>query len=304
MKRVRDIMAPVSYTLKRSDNLDVAVRLMSEMRVSCVLVSSDGVPEGIITERDIVRLVGSSSPKSLSEIPLAEIMTKDPICVEESTEIKDALSLSRSRAIRHLPVLDQQQRLSGLVTQNHMIDAYINSFAHAEELEDANEALKALAMEDALVSAGNRRALEIDLAHTHATSLRHNRSYSIAMIDLDYFKRYNDRYGHQKGDEALIAVVEIIRQVKRSSDRVYRYGGEEILLLLPDTELADSQIVAERARRAIEEKAIPHQDSEFGIVTASIGLAQNADSPEEVVLRADKALYTAKKQGRNKVFAA
>jgi diguanylate cyclase (GGDEF)-like protein len=126
------------------------------------------------------------------------------------------------------------------------------------------------------------------------------------MCDLDHFKAYNDTYGHMPGDGVLKTVANAIKECLRMSDQVFRFGGEEIVLLLPDQDLDASTGVAERIRAKIEELGIEHRGNSPGIVTISCGVAAfDTDHPEErwetVLDLADKALYMAKSSGRNRV---
>ena len=121
------------------------------------------------------------------------------------------------------------------------------------------------------------------------------------MLDLDHFKQINDVYGHEKGDEALAAVGAALRDTLRESDFVGRYGGEEFLLLLPDTDRAGATVVAETIRAAIEVIKVPGVER---AVTASLGIAvtpDDAGDPIKLIRNADKALFTAKARGRNRV---
>ena len=128
------------------------------------------------------------------------------------------------------------------------------------------------------------------------------------MIDIDHFKRLNDRYGHLRGDDALRRVAGALRTVvKRPGDFLARYGGEEFVLLLTETAEAGALHMAEKLRRAVEALHIENADSSFGIVTVSIGVASAMpalDAPAAAVLNAaDAALYRAKQQGRNRALA-
>jgi diguanylate cyclase (GGDEF)-like protein len=174
------------------------------------------------------------------------------------------------------------------------------------ELQQANEQLKALSMLDALMGIGNRRAMEVDLEHTHALALRYSRNYVAVIFDLDFFKNYNDTYGHLAGDEALRQVAGYLQTRIRKSDRLYRFGGEEILMLLPETSHAGAMILAERIVAGLAEKKLPHSSSPFGVITISCGVATQTEqstypSWHELVHRADQALYAAKRNGRNQV---
>ena len=132
------------------------------------------------------------------------------------------------------------------------------------------------------------------------------------MADVDHFKRINDTYGHPAGDEVLRQMARLLTQKLRSIDKAVRYGGEELLVVLPETDLAEAGNVAERFRRTVEEHVfmVDPEDDEPPIplrLTASVGVAglpENADSLERLVELADRALYDAKNRGRNRVVAA
>ncbi len=302
MKKIKDIMSPSVCLLSESNSLGDAAKLMGDQRLSCVLVCDEGKPKGILTERDVVRVFAANiGNPDIASMNVEAIMTREPICIDENMAILDALVLARSRKVRHLPVVDDCHELVGIVTQTDTINAYVKSFEKNKELSQSYEALKLLSLDDPLVGAGNRRALDVDLKHMNASAKRYGKPYAVAMIDIDYFKRYNDCYGHQKGDETLISVVEIIKKTMRDSDRVYRYGGEEFLLLMQNTNAEQSLIVGERIRKAVQDSAIEHNKSDFGVVTVSVGLSENIGQPEEVVEQADQALYKAKNNGRNQI---
>jgi diguanylate cyclase (GGDEF)-like protein len=156
----------------------------------------------------------------------------------------------------------------------------------------------------------NRRSFDQTLNAEWRRTTRESRGLSLLMVDVDFFKHYNDTYGHQGGDECLRRVAGAMTDVvKRTSDEVARYGGEEFAVLLPATDLEGSCIVAERMRAAVEGLAIPHARSEVAdCVTVSIGVASMRASLDghqrQLVDAADKALYRAKKEGRNRVAVA
>jgi two-component system, cell cycle response regulator len=170
-------------------------------------------------------------------------------------------------------------------------------------LRRANAELARLAGTDGLTGIGNRRRLEDELTALHARAVRAARPYALALLDIDHFKGYNDALGHQAGDEALRAVAEAIAAACRVGDDVYRYGGEELLVLLHEASLPGAATLAERLREVVEQLAIPHPASPHGIVTVSLGVAdcRGSEHPAEVVAAADRALYEAKAAGRNAV---
>jgi diguanylate cyclase (GGDEF)-like protein len=171
---------------------------------------------------------------------------------------------------------------------------------------------RTLALQDALTGLANRRALEVMLAEEVTRALRHGRPLSVMIADVDHFKAINDTYGHRAGDDVLRALAQLVAQTLRSIDKAARYGGEELFVMLPETPVAEARNVAERVRRAIEEHTfvVDPEDDEppFSLhLTASLGVAgmpENAESLQRLVEVADRALYDAKHQGRNRVVVA
>lgn len=158
---------------------------------------------------------------------------------------------------------------------------------------------------DMLTGIYNRNRLNDDLEHYHRLFLRYQREYSILVIDLDHFKRVNDRYGHRVGDEVLKELAQVLRSMLRESDLLYRYGGEEFVILALDTGYEEAQSLAERVREAIAEQ-IFLKDSLSLRLTASVGFATaiSGESPRDpwaLLQIADLAMYRAKALGRNRV---
>jgi len=156
---------------------------------------------------------------------------------------------------------------------------------------------------DALTGVYNRHALS-EIADTlELTSRLSSQSWSIAMIDIDHFKKVNDSFGHAVGDEVLKQVAQLLQQSIRRKDILVRYGGEEFVTILPDTSIPDAEVWAERVRRSVEAEPINIEKDNIGI-TISIGLAsavQPSSSVDETIKCADSALYSAKNNGRNQV---
>lgn len=155
---------------------------------------------------------------------------------------------------------------------------------------------------DALTNLNNRRQFEIRLKQEIATTKRQKNPLCAMMVDIDFFKKVNDTYGHASGDEVLRTVASIIKAQLRESDIPARYGGEEFAVLLPYTHIEEAQIVGERLRKAVEEAVIELDKLNIN-VTISMGLAELTPelSGEELFKLADKALYEAKESGRNRV---
>lgn len=155
---------------------------------------------------------------------------------------------------------------------------------------------------DALTNLNNRRQFETRLGQEISITKRQNNPLCAMMLDIDFFKKVNDTYGHAAGDEVLRSVAAIIKEQLRESDIPARYGGEEFAVLLPFTKIEEAQIVGERLRKAVEAHPVKVDDIEIS-VTISMGLAEynRIETGEELFERADKALYEAKKNGRNQV---
>jgi diguanylate cyclase (GGDEF)-like protein/PAS domain S-box-containing protein len=176
-------------------------------------------------------------------------------------------------------------------------------------LMNANKALEALAWTDGLTGLGNRRRFDQALEDEWTQALVSGLPVAVIMLDVDNFKAFNDTYGHQGGDQCLAAVgLAIATASKRSTDIACRYGGEEFALVLPNTSVENAMIVADRIRRSIEDRQIPHKSSSFGTVTVSVGVAgwvpQRRGEQNTVVAQADAALYSCKARGRNCVGAS
>jgi diguanylate cyclase (GGDEF)-like protein/PAS domain S-box-containing protein len=178
------------------------------------------------------------------------------------------------------------------------------------KLEELNQTLTKMARIDGLTQIANRRHFDETIAQEWARLRRAGNSLALVLADIDYFKKYNDHYGHQAGDDCLSAVARGLEQaVKRPADLVARYGGEEFVILLPDSDIAGGCHVAQLAIEAVAELNIEHQQSEIlPRVSLSMGVASLIPSAEQtpagLIALADEALYQAKEQGRNRLVRA
>jgi diguanylate cyclase (GGDEF)-like protein len=176
----------------------------------------------------------------------------------------------------------------------------------ADQLEIIEE-LKSMLYEDTLTGLRNRRVLDDFLDGEIYRTRRYNRSLAFVMCDLDHFKNVNDTYGHQAGDTVLKQVGAAIKNALRASDMPFRYGGEELALILPETDGNGAMIMAERCRRLVEELVVAAEDQRIK-VTISIGVAavsySQAITKEQLISAADAALYKAKRDGRNRCCLA
>lgn len=186
------------------------------------------------------------------------------------------------------------------------------------ELQNTQVALQDLADTDQLTQVANRRHFDREFKVEWRRAMRERTPVSMLLIDVDHFKKYNDTYGHQAGDVCLQKIAQSLTSIThRPADLASRYGGEEFAILLPVTKQKDAAMLAERLRRKIEALHIEHSESEFGIVTVSIGVSCcepawdfTGNTPEEeqkvifpamLLTAADNALYVSKEQGRNQI---
>jgi diguanylate cyclase (GGDEF)-like protein len=171
------------------------------------------------------------------------------------------------------------------------------------DLEDARLKAEELARIDALTGVLSRRAVLEALGEEVERAKRHGDGLACLMLDLDRFKTINDRYGHQFGDKALRRIAQVIAELCRAYDHLGRYGGEEFLLILPETQLDGAIAFAERVRSAVAETSL---DENGGRLTVSIGVTvrlSDDGSPDTLIAEADQALFEAKAAGRNRVVA-
>lgn len=177
------------------------------------------------------------------------------------------------------------------------------------QLLDSNQQLERLAMHDALTGLANRRCFDQTLAQETSRARREETPLTLLMIDIDHFKRYNDSYGHPAGDSCLQHVARVLATcIRRPTDLLARYGGEEMAVILPNTDSDGAAVVAQLMLERLGLEPVAHHGSPFGQVTISIGIAclagASLDDGQALLDRADKALYTAKETGRNRACLA
>ncbi len=252
------------------------------------LPSSSICKQAIVSHRIILIVMSLSAGSALLVIMGAHILISGPLI----------------RLLRRLAVMDTEKGSSHEdLTQN----LHGESLMLACQLELAFDRLAKMSRTDELTGLANRRYLEQVLATFYRQSRRYNRSLSLMMIDIDFFKAINDTGGHQTGDELLKVISKAIVDACRHADLPARVGGDEFCILLPETAANDAHVVAERIRQAVGSEVIKIKDLEMH-VTTSIGItdlnSSEIDSADAMLAIADDALYMAKKLGRNRVVQA
>jgi diguanylate cyclase (GGDEF)-like protein len=249
-----------------------------------------------------------SHGNTLGTLTLAKGSASRPYSAEDQTMLQnlaDRVGLSLTNAKLFSENVAQAEQLRAA---NADLEARVA--ARTAELEELNLKLKRMAVEDALTGLPNRRRFNEVMEEEIRRARRSGESFSLLMCDVDFFKRYNDHYGHQGGDDCLRAVGEVMRDVfKRAGELPARYGGEEFAVILPGVSEEHALKAAEKLLQALAERALPHEKSDAAPhVSLSIGLAsaivEGDRTMEWFVAKADEALYQSKKDGRNRVTSA
>ena len=295
--------------------LDVYLSLFAPRRI-CYLSFNDGLPD-----RLRIRPEGS-----ITEEEMEEIKSKLAVVSQDSgyTESGRGFILRIARrgeiwgviAVEEIAFPEYRERYLNLaLSLADICELPVENARKYEKivrtealLKKANAELYHLSTTDALTGIANRRAYDEQMEVEWKRAQRSDKPLSLIVCDIDFFKKFNDRYGHEAGDACLHAVAQIIRQAAlRPGDFAARYGGEEFAVILPDTEAEGALKIAERIRTAVMRQGIPHEDSEVAaVVTLSIGVSSTAASgaarlsPAVLFRMADAALYEAKRQGRNR----
>ncbi|CAG4882211.1 putative Diguanylate cyclase [Georgfuchsia toluolica] len=198
--------------------------------------------------------------------------------------------------------LDTQRSRDAIVTVRTRVEDADNKIRHLEaELVKASE----LVREDQLTGVLNRRGLDDAFQRELSRSKRNHSPLSIALLDLDNFKRLNDAHGHQAGDQALVHMAKLVKATVRPHDIIARYGGEEFLILLPDTRIEEAENVIKRLQRSLTKHFFLNNNERLLITfSAGVALQRPGETKESLVSRADDALYEAKRAGKNRVFTA
>jgi diguanylate cyclase (GGDEF)-like protein len=208
-------------------------------------------------------------------------------------------------------VLEQQAQLADQRINQALLTELVEQFVQAErQLAEAHAAVLAMSRTDALTGIANRRWFDESLAHELARATRSRTRIGLLLMDIDCFKLFNDNYGHSAGDDCLRAVAQAVQSiVKRPPDLAARYGGEELVCILPDTDAKGVEAVGNAVLDAVRGLAVPHAFSKAtDIVTLSIGgvslIPDEATTAKQVIESADGALYTSKEGGRNRLTMA
>ncbi|HWT79924.1 MAG TPA: sensor domain-containing diguanylate cyclase, partial [Candidatus Methylomirabilis sp.] len=317
---LQDILTRISQTVST---------LLHAQAMSLMLLSPDGrtlsTVAGYNLSEEALQVVEAIRARQDSSPSLIAVREKRPVAIPDfatDTVYVPWLRAARERGYRSflaIPLVAQDRALGCMnfyLTERHEFYAdeiqLLSTFASqaAISIENARlfEETRQLAITDELTGLANHRQFYHQLAREVRRAQRYKRPLTLLMLDLDYFKQYNDKFGHLAGDQALRETAEVLRRNARDVDILARYGGEEFAIILPETEMERALIHAERARAAVAGHAFRGKDSNpQGDLTVSIGVATLTPAMrkiEELVHAADQALYRAKSQGRNRLELA
>lgn len=296
---VREYMTSPILSVYNDATVKEVANFMSSHKTSVVLVKNKTHGYiGVVTDNDFTHKVAVKA-YSVNTTTIESVLSAPIKAVDGSMLMADASGIMFESGIPHLAVTEKGEFI-GLLSAMNFFEYY----------KDVEEHLSNLAINDGLTGIYNRRYFDETLAREWKRTKREKAPLSLIMLDIDYFKKYNDTYGHQAGDECLIKVATAVSgALRRPADMAARYGGEEFAVILPNVELEDSTKFGETIRAKIEALKIKHEQSNVNpFVTASLGIAcivpSSILSYEELVGAADKALYSAKSKGRNCVCFA
>ena len=296
---VKEYMTSPILSVDNDATLKEVADFMNSHKTSVVLVRNKNHGYiGVVTDADFTHKVAVKE-YSVNTTTIESIMSAPIKAVDGSMFMADANGIIRQSGIRHLAVTENGEFI-GLLSAMNFFEYY----------KDVEEHLSNLAVHDGLTGIYNRRYFDETLAREWKRTMREKAPLSLIMLDIDYFKKYNDTYGHQAGDECLRQVATTISgALRRPADMAARYGGEEFVVVLPNFKLENSAKFGETIRAKIEALKMEHKQSDANpFITVSLGIASvvpsSISSYEELVGAADKALYSAKNKGRNRVCVA
>ena len=283
--------------------------LLKEMTASSfdnVIVVENSKPLGILTTKDVMKLIKKDENLDL---PISSYMSSPVDTINKSASIKEALNFVKQKYYKRVVVVDDNGDLVGIVSQKELISLTYSRWAmlmkeYHEELteinsmlEDKNKEYAQMASTDSLTGLYNRHKFTELYLSSYETMTQRQNEMSLILLDIDYFKKINDTHGHNAGDNVLVQVSHALLKTLRNIDVVCRWGGEEFVILLPTASLEQATYLAEKLRVYIQDLDL----DKLGQISASFGvtLVKEGDDMEDVVDRADKALYLAKESGRN-----
>ena len=288
---------------------DVTLKLLDNMvsgSFDNVIIVEDRKPIGILTTKDVMELIKNNNDLSLS---VSHYMSTPVDTITKNATIKESLEFVKKKNYKRVVVVDEDGCLAGIIAQKELISLTYSRWAilmkeYQSELSEINHMLESknreyevMASTDSLTGLYNRHKFSELYLSSYTSMVQRGGSMSLVMVDIDFFKKVNDTYGHSVGDKVLVQVSHLLLRTLRNIDIVCRWGGEEFVLLLPTATLDNAFTLAETIRKNMSTLDI----DKVGSISASFGVSaiKEGDSMQEAVDRADRALYLAKDSGRD-----
>jgi diguanylate cyclase (GGDEF)-like protein len=299
---IGSVMSKDVLTANKKDSIISMLERLQKHRIGAVVVINDeNTPIGIITERDIIQsLVAYKNDIFTKQVQ--DIMSAPVLTVEPEEDIESAAILMTLHSIRRIPVT-KENKLVGFITYRDITNALRKSYS---SLEEKAEHFEDMANKDPLTGLFNKRFISKELKDQFKSAKETGTSMTVMMLDIDFFKKVNDTYGHLCGDYVLKELSNLMQAKSREINIVGRYGGEEFIIIGPISDKKSSFFFAERLRAAVEAAIFVWEGREFKI-TISIGVCvwnPEIEEATDMIKLADRALYTAKENGRNQVRMA
>ena len=276
-----------------------AIALLQNDLDDALIVIKDKKPIGIVTVRDVLKIFANNSSQ---DIEISNYMSSPLQTLPKTTTIKKALAFLKEKHFKRAIIEDGKGGILGIITQAELTRFLYNKWMElSRQTMDMAKEFEKIAKMDPLTHAYNRIKFDEIIKVEESRIERYDISfYSIIMTDIDNFKEINDTYGHTVGDYILKEFVSVVKSHIRRNDMLFRWGGEEFIIFLPQTECNNALIVAEKVRKIVDN----HDFEKIGQVTCSFGVSAKRDMGDnitDIIKRADEALYTAKRNGKNRV---
>jgi len=295
---IKEVMSRNVITAVKENSLVEICRLMDINHIGSVVIVKDRHPVGIITERDIVNYISKQGRNILND--KTAVAMKTPVFTMQANQsIRKAVDFMVSKHIRRLPIV-KNHRLIGIITYGDILKVVQKEIA---DLNFVTEKLKHEITRDDLTKLANQKFLKSELDKEVERVKRFGGYLSFLMIDVDFFKKINDTYGHDAGDYIIQRVAFLIRNSTRKINSIGRYGGDEYAVIAPISDIEGARRLGERLRELVERTKFHYHDKVIK-VTLSVGAASWDSSITDgrgLIIKADKALYKSKHAGRNVV---
>ncbi len=295
----------VKWVNKDDQTLELLDNMVSGSFDNVIIVEKKK-PIGILTTKDVMELIKNRSDLTLS---ISHYMSSPVDSIEKTATIKEALNFVKSKNYKRVVVVNSEGELAGIVAQKELISLSYSRWAvlmkeYQSELSEINHMLEnknreyeVMASTDSLTGLYNRHKFSELYLSSYVSMVQRDAEMSLIMVDIDFFKKVNDTYGHNVGDKVLIQVAHSLIRTLRNIDIVCRWGGEEFVILLPTANIKNATLLANKLKDNMHHLDIDKLDA----ISASFGVAEvrEGDEMQDVIGRADMALYLAKDSGRD-----